>query len=258
MAESFPGAQATARLLTQRLSSLLFRCGFYVARSSDLHYWESLLKGRGETVNSAFRPELHDEPADILVVHRGNDDAFAGTIAWRVLQTDDYVERRLRTGRQWIAEPSAVDWQPYEISGAPRIAGRIHDRGGLYVDPAFRGHRISWYLTGLQWAIALADQADFVVSQTLPKISATRLPQAVYGYEHFWPMPQHHFPWRSEAFAPALVWSDAQAIRDEVARRLRYLRQRYAQDLGDAARGYERYQQAIEGSESLAVPAVHK
>src|SRR3546814_14669012 len=63
----------------------------------------------------------------------------------------------------------------YTIPDGPVIGGRIHDRGGLYVDPECRGDRLSWFLTGLQWAVALSEGVDHVVSQTLPKVGATVL-----------------------------------------------------------------------------------
>src|SRR3546814_8358813 len=70
----------------------------------------------------------------------------------------------MATGLQWIPHPEAVGWQAYTIPDAPVIGGRIHDRGGLYVDPEFRGDRLSWFLTGLQWAVALSEGVDHVVS----------------------------------------------------------------------------------------------
>lgn len=246
--------QASARLLAQQLAALLHRHGRYVVRSADMRHWADLVESRGGWANPSFLPELHGERTVFLAIF-ASDGRFAGALAWRVLACDDYVAR-MRAGTEWAPDAAALGWTEWPIADAPRIAGHIHDRGGLFVDPAFRGDRLSWYLTGLQWCEAIDDRADFVVSHTLPKVSTTSLPRFVYGYDQLAVMPEHSFPWHDHPFASALVWSDAQAVREEVARRLRFLRQCHAEDLGHAARGYERYQRAVEGPALLGTAPV--
>ena len=236
--------QASARLLAQRLVSLLHRFGHYVLRSSDLRYWADLIESRGGWVNPSFLPELHGDRGEFLAIFTA-DDRFGATIAWRSIKTDDYAAR-MRAGTEWAPDATAVGWTEWPVERIPLIAGHVHDRGGLFVAPEAQGNRLSWYLTGLQWCAAIDDRADWVVSHTLPKVSATKLPRAIYGYENLAIMPEHPFPWHPQAIATAVVWSDTHAIRQEVARRLRFLRQCHAQDLRAAAVGYERYQQAIE------------
>lgn len=246
--------RANARVLAQLLTALLHRHGRYVVRSADMRYWADLVESRGGWANPSFLPELQDGRAAFLAAFAG-DGRFAGAIAWRVIECPDYVAM-MRSGQEWAPEATAVGWTDWPIDEAPKIAGRIHDRGGLYVEPGFRGERLSWYLTGLQWCAAIDDGADFVVSHTLPKVSTTALPRAVYGYEHLAVMPEHRFPWHPAPFASALVWSDAHAVREEVARRLRFLRQCHAEDLGHAARGYQRYQDAVEGAAPVGAAPV--
>src|SRR3546814_8921225 len=102
-----------------------------------------MLESRGEFINAAFRPELHPEPAEHMALHRLSDGRFVGAIIWRSIVTEDYVCQRMATGLQWIPHPDAAGWPAYTIPDAPVIGGRIHDRGGLYVDPEFRGDRLS-------------------------------------------------------------------------------------------------------------------
>lgn len=248
---------ADARMLTQRLTALLHRNGIYVVRSGDMRWWADLVESRGGWANPTFLPELCHGPAEFLAAFAAGErgDDFAAAIAWRVLQTDDYVAR-MRGGTEWAPDAAAIGWPEWDLAAAPRIAGRVHDRGGAFTDPARRHNRLVWYMTGLQWCIAAQDGADFVVSHTLPAITGTQLPRATYGYDRVAIMPPQAFPWHPAPIATAMVWSDAHAIRQEVARRLRYLRQRHADDLRGTAVGYEAYQAAIEGADPVWAAAV--
>lgn len=248
------------RLLTQRLQSLLCRHGHYVLRSADLRHWADLVESRGGWVNPSYLPELHDGPGEFLAIFAidpAGGDRFAAAIAWRVVHSDDYVAG-MRDASEWIPDAAAFGWTEWPIRDAPLIAGRVHDRGGLFVAPEFRKSRLSWYLTGLHWSIAVDDRADFVVSHTLPKVSGTKLPRAVYGYENLAIMPEHAFPWHPAPMASALVWSDAHAAREEVTRRLRCLRQCHADDLRGAAVAYERYQDSVERPHSVGATTVQE
>lgn len=248
---------AIARALSHEVNALLHRHGYFVQRGSDMTYWGDMIRSRGGWVNPTFMPELHPEPAEWFMIFAG-DGRFVATIAWRVLQTDDYVAR-MRAGTEWSPDAAALGYQEWPIGPAPLIAGRVHDRGGIFVDPALRGQsRFSWYLTGMHLTMFVQDGGDFVVSHTLPKVTEGKLPRYVYGYDQVTIMPEHTFPWHAHPFASAMVWSSAEAVRQEVARRLRFLRQYHGHDLGDIARAWERYQRAIEASDPADAAAVQE
>lgn len=248
-------AQAEARLLATQLGRLLHRGGYYVVRSGDLRYWADQVEAAGFWANPTFLPELNADPGQALLLF--DDSArFAGTIVWRTIETDDYLER-MKSGREWIPEPERAGWTRWEFDG-PVLQGRLHDRGGLVVTRGAQGKRLGWFLTGLAWCAAIDDRVDAVVSHTLPKVSDSKLPWAIYGYGNFEVLPPHAYPWHPEPFSEALVWSDAESVRQEVSRRLRILRQCHAHDLRSAAVAYERYKQAPEGPGSTASAAVNE
>lgn len=248
-------AQGEARVLATLLGRLLHLGGYYVVRSGDLRYWADQVEAAGAWANPTFLPELNDDPAQALLLFNAQA-RFAGTIVWRVIETADYLER-MKSGQEWIPEPERVGWTRWEFDG-PELRGRLHDRGGLVVRQDDQGKRLGWFLTGLAWCAAIDDRVDAVVSHTLPKVSDSKLPWAVYGYGNFEVLPPHDYPWHPSPFSEALVWSDAEAVRQEVTRRLRILRQRHAHNLRDAAIAYERYQEAQKGAGALQAPAVNE
>jgi hypothetical protein len=236
-------------MLTQEVTGLLHRAGFYHVRTGDAGWVADLIRSRGGKPNLTFLPELGHGPSEAFVLfHAGeHGDRFAATISWRIIETDDYVAR-MRDGTEWAPDAEAVEFQHWPIREAPTIAGRVHDRGAIWADPEFRGgRRLSWYLTGLHLPMMVEDGADFVVSHALPGVGTSKLPRYVYGYDHVDPLPEHRFPWYRHPFVNHMVWSDAHGVRQEVTRRLRFLRQYDADDLGAAGRAWERYKQSVEG-----------
>ena len=242
--------------LSHFVSRLLHANGFFLLRSSDMDYWSNLMESHGAWVNPHLYPGLFNDKSEFLALFEASG-SFAATIAWRSLNTDSYADL-LKTGHAWSPEPEALGWTDLDLRGGEEISGFIHSRGGLWRRPDLKDSRLSWFLTSIQWSIALDEGVDFVVSQAKPDVADGGLTQRLYGYAKSHMLPPHYYPWVGSTFAAELVWSDAEAIRDEVSRRIRFLRQCHTKDLRSTVNSFERFQQSEKRPEAVRTPPVNE
>jgi hypothetical protein len=169
-------------------------------------------------------------------------------MAWRILQTKDYVEM-MRDGTSWTENLGAIGWKSLKIDNPPQISGQIMCRGNMYSpsmqpDKRGSGNRLSWYMATLLWCIAAEKKVDFVVSHAHEHIVENGMQDYLYGYAHHLKMPKHYWPWFGVEVPAYMVWSSASDVGDYLLSQRRFHRLGKYSDLRETVTAFTAHRQA--------------
>lgn len=232
------------------LTAMLSDSGFFVDRGTDMGSWCDIVTTHGAHPNPQFDPNIFEQTGGYVSLYHSNTRRLASTIAWRAIETADYVAD-MRDGTAWFPNPKAVSWTDLTLDATPKpkIAGKVHCRGALFSPPrdgnrskAGSGLRLSWYLTNLMWCLHAEEEADFVVSHAHVDIVDNGLPRRLYGYARTIPMPTHTWPFHGETVPAYMVWSSRREIEEHLGSLASFLRQVKSRDQRSLAGAYETFQ----------------
>jgi len=228
--------QVKPSVLRKLVIQRLHKNGYYAVESDDMETWSAIMDSKGAFVNPQFYPEIYGGRE--ITLYNAKNDKFAGTIAWRYMESGDYVEDMVN-GTAWLKAPDKLGWKGLDRGDfSETVSGRIHSRGGLLVED--EGHRLSWWLTSLQWTYAVEDNVDFVVSHASPANAGAKLPTRIFGYSHIQSFEPHYGPQFAGPVQAHFVWSDKDEVLAEVNARTVFLRQCKEPDLRYCAELYEK------------------
>jgi len=122
--------------------------------STDMAGWAEMMRqapNSSGVVNPTFDPaesELSADNAFWIKLAQVSDGAAIACIANRLFVTDDYVDL-IRTQRLWYSHRPRRLLDLAVPADMPLIAGRVGTHGGLWIQPEWRKHGLSGYLTRL-------------------------------------------------------------------------------------------------------------
>lgn len=233
------------------LTDAMNRSGVFYTISHDMDVWFQRMATAPQimAVNAAFDSTHSDQSRSFWIdVHDRHGEPMA-MIANKLVETDSYVSMMMN-GTAWYDRPGPWPVMTLNLSPEPRIAGRIHARGGLYAYPKYRKRGLAYAATRLMRSISLANSVEWTVSVTSQAGVSRNLPIDVYGYTYCeLALRNAPIPFFGKPVDLYLVTVSRADMAAQLRGDIEWLRMRRHEDLGQIGaewRSSQRHDQAVE------------